>query len=151
MVSDVNTLSVSAGRTRCLAMHSAASECYWPPLKLEPCDGDVFLETEFSQTMSGHARCRLKNVNSNATRVWRYHDYRSSLDYTTKRVVLLSTLRKVDRMCSDEGMRLESAVTKCKEFLRLGYPEGIVRYMCALVARDTHHMEWLEVRRHLCV
>ena len=54
-------------------------------------------------------------------------------------------------MCSDEGMRFESAVTKCKEFLRLGYPEGIVRYMCALVARDTRHMEWLEVRRHLCV
>ena len=126
-----------------------ASECYWAPLKLEPCDGDVFLETEFSQTMSGRVRCRLKNVNSDTTRVWRYHDYRSHLDYATKRAVLLSTLRKVDRMCSDESMRLESAVTKCKEFLRLGYPEGIIRYMCALVARDTRHMEWLEVRRHL--
>ena len=90
-----------------------------------------------------------EKLHGDTTRVWRYHDYRSHLDYTTKRVVLLSTLRKVDKMCSDADMRLESAVTKCKEFLRLGYPEGIIRYMCALVARDTRHVEWLDVRRHL--
>ena len=118
-----------------------ASECYWAPLKLEPCDGDVFLETEFSQTMSGRVRCRLKNVNSDTTRVWRYHDYRSHLDYATKRAVLLSTLRKVDRMCSDESMRLESAVTKCKEFLRLGYPEGIILVVLQGTKKDSSSSE----------
>ena len=93
---------------------------------------DTFLETVFSNSIDADrtVRCRLKNVNENETRVWRYHHYRSQLDYTTKRAILMSTLRKVDAMASDSQQLTLSAHAKCREFFRLGYPSGILRYMC---------------------
>ena len=90
---------------------------------------------------------RLKNVNATNTHVWRYHHYLSNIDYATKRATLLSTLKKADRMANDVDERLQSAQDKCSEFLRLGYPPGILRYMCAVVARDTGHGEWMRVRK----
>eukprot|EP00966_Prymnesium_polylepis_P113298 2620014-Prymnesium_polylepis.1 len=65
----------------------------------------------------------------------------SHLDYATKRATLLSTLKKVDRMASDMEWRTSSAWAKCSEFIRLVYPPGILRYMCAIVARDSGHAE----------
>ena len=125
----------------------ARSDCYWPPLKLEPCDGGTFLETSYSLEPDGTLRYKLKNVNESAAKVWRYHHFHSHLDYATKRATLLSTLKKVDRMASDTEWRTSSAWAKCSEFIRLGYPPGILRYMCAIVARDSGHAEWLRVRR----
>ena len=64
------------------------SECYWEPMHLEDAGSGTFLETVFSINPDRTVRCRLKNVNENDTRVWRYHHYRSQLDYTTKRAIL---------------------------------------------------------------
>ena len=77
------------------------SECYWEPMHLEDAGSGTFLETVFSINPDRTVRCRLKNVNENDTMVWRYHHYRSQLDYTTTRAILMSTLRKVDAMASD--------------------------------------------------
>ena len=125
------------------------SECYWPPLKLESCEGSTFLETDFALDAGGRVRCQLKNVNRDQTVVWRYHDYRSHLDYATKRATLLCSLKKADRMGTDAEMRATAGLAKCREFLRLGYPVGIVRHMCYVVARDSDHLEWLGVRHTL--
>jgi hypothetical protein len=124
------------------------SECYWKPLKLEPGKDDTFLESHFFVTPEGTVRYRLKNDNETGTQVWRYHHYRSHVDYSTKRATLLSTLKKVDRMASDSEQRAISARAKCAEFLRLGYPRGIIRYMCAVLARESGHVEWLHTVRN---
>ena len=81
--------------------------------------------------------------------VWRYHAWRSQLDYTTKRAILMSTLRKVDAMASDSQQLAISACAKCREFLRIGYPRGILRYMCAVLERETGHHAWRTVRAQL--
>ena len=47
--------------------------------------------------------------------VWRYHDYRSRLDYPTKRATLMGALRKVDKMASDSTQRRIGALAKCKQ------------------------------------
>ena len=125
------------------------SECYWKPLKLEECAGDTFLESEFRLSKTGRLSCRLKNVNAHGLKVWRYHSYTSGLDYATKRATLLGTLKKVDRMASDANERIPSALDKCREFLSLGYPVGILRYMCGLLAAETGHKEWLRIKRML--
>ena len=42
-----------------------------------------------------------------------------------------------------------SAMAKCKEFLDLEYPPGILRYMCAALARETGHNSWSTVKRYI--
>ena len=122
-------------------------------MRLEDSGSGTFLETVFSINEDRTVRCRLKNVNENAMCVWRYHHYRSQLDYTTKRAILMSTLRKVDAMASDPQQLTLSARTKCREFLRLGYPSGILRYMCGTLERETScprgHCAWRTVRAQL--
>ena len=125
------------------------SECYWEPMHLEDAGSGTFLETVFSINPDRTVRCRLKNVNENDTMVWRYHHYRSQLDYTTKRAILMSTLRKVDAMASDPQQIAISARAKCLEFLRIGYPKGILRYMSAVLERETGHHAWRTVRAQL--
>ena len=66
------------------------SECYWEPMHLKDAGSGIFLETVFSINTDRTVRCRLNNVNENEMRVWRYHHYRSQLDYTTKRAILMS-------------------------------------------------------------
>ena len=45
-------------------------------------------------------------------------------------------------MASDPEQLTISAMAKCKEFLDLEYPPGILRYMCAALARETGHSSW---------
>ena len=127
----------------------ARSECYWQPLKLEDAGTGCFLENVFSKTPDGNIRFRLKNANEDSLAVWRYHHYRSRVDYATKRATVFSTLRKVDRMASDPEQLTISAMAKCKEFLDLEYPPGILRYMCAALARETGHSSWSTVKRYI--
>jgi len=127
------------------------SECYWGPLKLEGAGNDTFLENVFHKDMNRKIQFRLKNANESETRVWRYHHYRSGLDYTTKRAILMSTLRKVDRMASNAEQLQISVRAKCIEFLKLGYPKGILKYMCSIMARDTAHKTWLSGTNDLFV
>ena len=76
------------------------STCYWKPLNLEASDAGTFLESTIFK-VGDDVSFRLKNQNEFGNNIWRYHDYRSRLDYTTKRAILISTLRKVDKMASD--------------------------------------------------
>ena len=69
------------------------SECYWAPLKLEEAEPGKFLETSYVKEGS-HISYRLKNVNEESIKVWRYHHYRSRLAYATKRATMMAALRK---------------------------------------------------------
>jgi hypothetical protein len=91
------------------------SECYWKPLKLEPSQPGRFLETIF-QKQDDNLTFRLKNDNEVERKVWRYHDYESRLDYTTKRATIKNALQKVHSMASDYDQLAISAMAKCKEF-----------------------------------
>jgi hypothetical protein len=93
---------------------------------------------------------RLKNANENGTKVWRYHHYRSHIDYATKRKVLLSTLRKVDSMASDPQQLALSARAKIREFAKLEYPTGILRYMVGIMEGESSDPgTWRTVRAQL--
>jgi hypothetical protein len=124
-----------------------ASECYWPPLKLEAGTPEVFLETRYEGTAAG-VRYRLRNDNEGERKIWRYHHYLSDLPYQMKRATLLTTLRKVHRMASDSDQLALSALSKLREFAQLQYPAGIRRFMCAIMARDTSDLTWRLVRKH---
>ena len=126
-----------------------ASECYWPPLKLEAGTQGVFLETWFETSETG-IRYRLKNDNEKERKVWRYHHYYSDLPYQMKRATLLATLRKVHRMASDASQLAISALSKLDEFAQLRYPVGIRKFMCAIMARDTSDLTWRWVRKRQC-
>jgi len=115
-----------------------ASQCYWEPLHLTPGAPDVFLETTFTINTKGQVSHRLKNANETGCNVWRYHHYGSHIDYATKRKVLLSTLRKVDDMASDSVQLARSARAKLMEFANLGYPKGILHFMCGIVALESN-------------
>ena len=124
------------------------SECYWKPLRLEPSEPGKFLETSFFKE-GNQVRFRLKNDNESASKVWRYHDYRSRLDYTTKRATIKCALRKANDMASDAEQLFISARAKCEEFLDLGYPSGILRHMCTRILYETENPTWREVRSYL--
>ena len=124
------------------------SECYWKPLRLEDAEPGKFLETTYFK-QGNELHYRLKNENETDRKVWRYHDYRSRMDYTVKRATIMSTLRKVNAMASDDVQLILSAKAKCREFLDLNYPAGILRHMCSTIARDTANMAWLTVKHSL--
>ena len=81
--------------------------------------------------------------------MWRYNHYKSCIPYGVKRQILLATLKKIERSASDKEMLLESARAGIKEFVELGYPVGIIRFMCAIVARDSANPVWLDIRDSL--
>ena len=58
----------------------------------------------------------------------------------------MATLRKVDKAASSRLQLVQSAEAKLQEFARLGYPKGIRRFMCAIMARDTSNTAWRYVR-----
>ena len=123
------------------------SECYWPPLKLEMGGEDTFLETTFKIKDGKTFLHRLKNANEGLEepKVWRYHHYESYGSYTQKRATLLATLRKVHNMASNASQLLFSGAEKLKEFAKLGYPRGIRKTMCGIMARDTEDYTWYRI------
>ena len=82
-------------------------------------------------------------------KIWRFNDYKSCIPYGTKRQVLLSSLKKVERMASDAVQQKISAKAIIEEFLSLGYPLGIIKYMCSVVARDSANRVWLDIRESI--
>ena len=128
------------------------SKCYWNPLTLEDGRQGVFLEIEYEQkkdpsTGSTYLAHCIKNDNANGQTVWRYHDYRSAAEYSRKRATLLAVLRKTHLAASDGKMLYKSALHKLKEFKELGYPSGIRKFACAIMARDYCDLTWRTVRR----
>ena len=67
----------------------------------------------------------------------------------TERGVLASTLLKVEKMASDPQQLRISALAKCTEFLQLGYPMGIIKYLCGNRARESGYHTWYHVIRLL--
>ena len=118
---------------------------YWKPLKLEETNDGFFLETKFIQK-GNTVQFRLKNKNENATEVWRYHHFNSALNYQMKRSCMMATLRKVHKMASDQVQLKISGMAKLKEFGNLGYPVGIRKYMCSIMARDYQCLTWRYIR-----
>ena len=109
----------------------------------------TYLETTYEVANGKELSHRLKNANETESKIWRYHHYNSRLDYTTKRAILFSTLRKVHKMASNSKQLHISAIAKCKEYIKLHYPVGILKYMCSIMARETANHIWLQVRREL--
>lgn len=126
-----------------------SSSCYWNPMSLEDASNGTYLETTYEVANGKELSHRLKNANETESKVWRYHHYNSRLDYTTKRAILFSTLRKVHKMASNSKQLHISAIAKCKEYIKLHYPVGILKYMCSIMARETANHIWLQVRREL--
>jgi hypothetical protein len=121
------------------------SECYWKPLKLEDSGNTKFLENEF-EGKGDSVLYRLKNDNALGPKIWRYHHYKSALPYETKRATLLASLRKIQCMVSDNSQLFRSAMEKLREFQNLQYPMGVLRFFCAIMARDTSNLTWRQVR-----
>ena len=65
-----------------------------------------------------------------------------------KRATLLATFRKVHPLdvASDPEQLMASAMAKLQEFLDLRYPIGILRFMCAIMARDYSDITWRRIR-----
>ena len=126
-----------------------SSSCYWNPMSLEDASNGTYLETTYEVANGKELSHRLKNANETESKIWRYHHYNSRLDYTTKRAILFSTLRKVHKMASNSKQLHISATAKCKEYIKLHYPVGILKYMCSIMARETANHIWLQVRREL--
>ena len=119
---------------------------YHPPLELEDGGSTIFLQTEIIVEDGRRIKYRLKNENMHQRRVWRYHNYESDLKYNVKRAVLLGVLQMVHKMASDDGQLFISAKSKIEEFINLGYPSGILRFLCAIMARDTGNITWRRLR-----
>ena len=125
------------------------TNCYWNPLRLEaPPNQDTFLETRF-QIINGKIQTRLKNDNTVGSQVWRYHHFESQIDYRIKRATVMATLRKVDWHASSPSQLFASGIAKISEFLRKGYPAGILRYMCCILAKETKKSVWFRIRAHI--
>ena len=63
---------------------------------------------------------------------------------------MMATLRKVHKMATSNRMLVQSAEAKLNEFRDLGYPRGIRKYMCAILARDYSSTYWRYVRSIQC-
>ena len=122
------------------------STCYWDPLKLEASKEGIFLETQFRKLEGEKLQYRLKNDNEKERTVWRYHHYLDNGNIWTKRATLMATLRKVHKMASDDKQLFISGTAKIKEFREIGYPPGVLRYMCAIMAKEESCMTWREIR-----
>ena len=66
--------------------------------------------------------------------------------WATKRSVLTTTLKKVDKMASDGESLLKSALWKLVEFAKLKYPVQALLRACTLVAVTTRNASWFKVR-----
>ena len=81
----------------------------------------------------------------NETRVWRYAHYSSYTPWASKRSVMISTLKKVNKMASNDENLVKSAYWKLKEFARLKYPIPALLRACSVVAVTTRNPAWFQV------
>ena len=123
------------------------SECYWDPLRLEDGGEGTFLETSFDLKPNGEVSHWLKNVNEpdKDPKVWRYAHYSSYTPWASKRSVMISTLKKVNKMASNEENLVMSAYCKLKEFAKLRYPIPALLRACSVVAVTTRNPAWFQV------
>ena len=72
-----------------------------------------------------------------------YHSY---TPWAAKWSVLISTLKKVNKMASDDTSLMNSAIRKLAEFAKLRYPTQALLRACSLVAVNTRNATWFKVR-----
>ena len=58
-----------------------------------------------------------------------------------------ATLKKVDKMASNQTQRWRSAVYNLEEFARLGYPAEDRKWVCYAVANDGDATLWQELAK----
>ena len=63
----------------------------------------------------------------------------------SKRSVMISTLKKVNKMASNEENLVMSAYCKLKEFAKLRYPIPALLRACSVVAVTTRNPAWFQV------
>ena len=124
------------------------SDCYWAPLKLEDGKKDTFLETTFEITASNTIRHWLKNENEidKQPKTWRYSHFKSYGTFEMKKAVLISTLKKLHRMASDDKTLVPSALQKLNEFACLDYPAKLLWTACTTMAVTTRNTAWFKIR-----
>ena len=124
-------------------MQDMTSNCYMPPLNLEPSKDGVFLETEFL-IKDNKIVHRLKNDNKDAThpKVWRYQHFNSYAPYARKRAAITNALQKVAFHASDEAQMIGSGITKMREFVHAGYPFSVLKYCANTISRDDTLRAW---------
>jgi hypothetical protein len=124
------------------------SQCYWPPLNLENANNGIFLETQI-EIRNNTIRHKLKNDNAKEIMTWRYMHINSNNKHTYKKAALITNLRKVDYMASDDMMLIGSAIDKLREFVLLGYPKGMLYDACTKMAVLTRAQAWFMIRGKL--
>ena len=79
---------------------------------------------------------RLKNDNEvgKPAKVWRYAHFDSQATFESKRAVLVATLKKLDKMASNEQELVYSAMQKLYEFIQLKYPKKLIWTACTTLA-----------------
>ena len=124
-------------------LHELTTNCYMPPLNLEPSAEGVFLETEF-EICNNQIVHRLKNDNKDARhpKVWRYQHFNSYAPYARKRAAITNALNKVSFHASDEAQIIGSGITKMREFIQAGYPYTVLKYCANTVANKDNMRAW---------
>ena len=124
------------------------SDCYLPPLKLEPARQDTFLETTFTITAKNEIRHWLKNDNDigKPPKVWRYAHFASYMAFVQKKSVMLACMRKVHDMASDDKALYDSAIQKLSEFWHLDYPDKLIWKICTTMGVQTRVKTWFDIR-----
>ena len=82
----------------------------------------------------------------------------SATNFTLKRNILLAALKKVHFMANTHEQLAISAKAKIQEFMKAGYPFGVIKFMCNSMAATTGEHVWLDfpyfsttcTRIHLC-
>ena len=84
----------------------------------------TYLETSFRVSDNNEIAFRLKNDNEvgKPAKVWRYAHFDSQATFESKRAVLVATLKKLDKMASNEQELVHSAMQKLNEFIQLNVP-----------------------------
>ena len=127
----------------------AESHCYQEPLKLEPGNDGVFLETRY-WIEGGHIKHRLKNDNEGGgKKVWRYQHWYSNSSFLQKRATLTACLRKVHQMASGPEQVFRGALEKIAEFRRLHYPLSVLQKACNYLGATSGEGTWITVRNAL--
>jgi hypothetical protein len=118
---------------------------YFSPLKLQDGDKNTFLENTIT-IKDNKIKYRLKNNNNFTADVWRYPHYHSYTAKTMKAGILLSAMKKVHKMTSDQNELIYSAMQKISEFAHLQYPKTAIRIACNKMASTTRESVWFRVR-----
>ena len=112
------------------------------PLKLEPGNDGVFLETRWWMD-DGRIRHVIKDDNARGERkIWRYQHWYSDTPVTQKRAMLTACLRRVERLASDPAVLYDSAVAKVAEFRALRYPPSVLRKTCNYLGATSGNGTW---------